>query len=49
MVTPTSDALLDPALRASPRAPDFDYWNDKQGPGPRLMGQARCRARMSAT
>jgi len=38
MVTPTSDALLDPALRASPRAPDFDYWNDKQGPGPRLMG-----------
>ena len=38
MVTPTSDALLETTPRVSPRAPDFDYWNDKQGPGPRLMG-----------
>lgn len=38
MVTPTGDALLDTSPRETPRAMDFDYWDTKQGPGPRLMG-----------
>lgn len=38
MVTLTDDAVLEMTPRVNLRATDFDYWNDKQGPGPRLMG-----------
>jgi sporulation protein YlmC with PRC-barrel domain len=38
MVTPTGDALLDTSPRVAPHAMDFDYWDNKRGPGPRLMG-----------
>ena len=38
MVTPTSDAILETTPSSKFRPTEFDYWNDKQGPGPRLMG-----------